>query len=90
MIKIKNFHGVVQSSNMFEAGLKHVKLWQVNQQIYLGLIFKRNLEKIQLFVSIRLYLVFDFNAGTNNFCQFLYLKLSTEILLQELSMSESV
>ena len=64
MIKIKNFHGVVQSSNMFEAGLKHVKLWQVNQQIYLGLIFKRNLEKIQLFVSIRLYLVFDFNAGT--------------------------
>ena len=34
--------------------------------------------------------MFNFNPGPNNFYQFLYLKLRTEIFLQKLSMPESV
>ena len=52
MMNIKNFHGAVQSNNAIFADFKHMKIWRVFflliclfkwQQIYLGLMFKRNL-----------------------------------------------
>ena len=93
MVNIKKFHGAVQSKNVVLAGFKHVNLRREEreliclckwQQLHVGLVYKKNLEKILIFRSLTVTLA---KISSANSCTW---NCTQKIFLLELFIPESV